>query len=325
MKKDEKLKVLIVDDVTDNIKILIDLLKHEYKTFFADNGEKALKLAQSKSPDLILLDIVMPEMDGYEVCRKLKSNSDTDDIPVIFISAMSEVGDEMKGLELGAVDYITKPISPPIVKARVKTHLNLRNAMQELKKLYTLALDSNPMTCLPGNTSIANRIENALQEKENVCVIYSDLDYFKAFNDKYGFALGDEVIMFTCQVFKDVVDEFHIKDAFIGHVGGDDFVLIVPSNLAKDIADAILRSFDEGIIQFYSTEDAEAKCIHTVNRQGEEQKFPIMSISLAGVDLSRNIYTRYVEVNDACAGSKKKSKSLPGSSFFMDRRTKKHQ
>ncbi|MBU0961985.1 MAG: response regulator, partial [Proteobacteria bacterium] len=107
-----KQKVLIVDDVKDNIKILIDLLKPDYKTYFADNGVKALELAQNKSPDLILLDIVMPQMDGYEVCQKLKSNLRTNDIPVIFISAMSDVGDETKGLEIGAVDYITKPISP---------------------------------------------------------------------------------------------------------------------------------------------------------------------------------------------------------------------
>jgi len=322
MTQDAKQKILVVDDVIDNIKILIDLLKPNYRTFFANNGEKALQIAQSKAPDLILLDIVMPEMDGFEVCRKLKSNSISCDIPVIFISAMNEVGDETKGLEVGAVDYITKPISPAIVKARVKTHLKLRKAMQDLKKLYTVALDSNPMTCLPGNTSISKRIEKALQEKENVCVIYADLDNFKAFNDKYGFALGDEVILFTCQVFKDAVAAVQIKDSFLGHIGGDDFVLIVPSNYTKETVDEIIQSFDEGIIQFYSSEDVKAKCIQTVNRQGEKQSFPLMSISLAGVDLSRNIYKRYVEVNDACTGAKKMAKSLPVSNFFMDRRQK---
>ncbi|ABM02818.1 response regulator receiver modulated diguanylate cyclase [Psychromonas ingrahamii 37] len=317
-----KQKVLIVDDIKDNIKVLIDLLKPEYKTFFATNGEKALELAQNMSPDIILLDIVMPEMDGFEVCQKLKSNPITCDIPVIFISAMSDIGDETKGLEVGAVDYITKPISPAIVKARVKNHLKLQEAMQELKRLYNTALDSNPNTGLPGNNSVAKQIKSALDTQENLCVIYSDLDNFKAFNDKYGFALGDEVIKFTCQVFQDVIGELNIKDAFIGHIGGDDFVLIVPSDLTQTVAEKIIQRFDHGVIKFYSSKDAEIKCIQSVDRQGESQIFPIMSISLAGVDLAHGIYKEYMEVNDVCATTKKIAKSMPGSSFFLNRRDK---
>ncbi|HEY7865645.1 MAG TPA: response regulator [Psychromonas sp.] len=315
-----KQKVLIVDDVIDNIKVLIDLLKPEYKIFFATNGEKALELAQNMAPDIILLDIVMPEMDGFEVCRKLKSNPITCDIPVIFISAMSDIGDETKGLEVGAVDYITKPISPAIVKARVKNHLKLREAMQELKRLYNTALDSNPNTGLPGNNSVAKQIKSALDNQENLAVIYSDLDNFKAFNDKYGFALGDDVIKFTCQVFQDVVDELNIKDAFVGHIGGDDFVLIVPSDLTQTVAEKIILRFDQGVIQFYSSEDAGTKCIQSVNRQGESQSFPLMSISLAGVSLANGVYKEYMEVNDVCATTKKRAKSMPGSSFFLNRR-----
>ncbi len=320
MHEEIKQKVLIVDDVLDNIKVLIDLLKPEYKTFFADNGEKALALAQNLAPDIILLDIVMPKMDGYEVCQKLKSNPITRDIPVIFISAKSEIGDETKGLEIGAVDYITKPISPAIVKARVKNHLKLREAMQELKRLYNTALDSNPMTGLPGNNSVAKQIKSALDTPENLSVIYSDLDNFKAFNDNYGFALGDEVIKFTCQILQDVVGELHIKDAFIGHIGGDDFVMIVPSDQTQTAAEKIILRFDEGVVKFYSREDAGAKCIQSVNRQGESQTFPLMSISLAGVDLAHGVYKEYMEVNDVCATTKKRAKLMPGSSFFLNRR-----
>ncbi|PKH02766.1 diguanylate cyclase response regulator [Psychromonas sp. MB-3u-54] len=315
-----KQKVLIVDDIKDNIKVLIDLLKPEYKTFFATNGEKALELAKNMIPDIILLDIVMPEMDGFEVCQKLKSNPITCDIPVIFISAKSNIGDEKKGLEVGAVDYITKPISPAIVKARVKNHLKLQEAMQELKRLYNTALDSNPMTGLPGNNSVAKQIKSALDTRENLSVIYSDLDNFKAYNDKYGFALGDQVIKFTCQVFQNVVAELNIKDAFIGHIGGDDFVLIVPSDLTQTVAEKIIHRFDQGVIKFYSSEDAETKCIQSVNRQGESETFPLMSISLAGVDLAQGVYKEYMEVNDVCATTKKIAKSMPGSSFFLNRR-----
>ncbi len=130
----DKQKILIVDDNRTNIKILIETLKDDYYISFAKSGQKALEIAMLDQPDLILLDIMMPEMDGYQVCRILKSDKKTGNIPVIFITARKEDEDETRGFELGAVDYITKPFSPAIVKARVKTHLSLKNARETLKR-----------------------------------------------------------------------------------------------------------------------------------------------------------------------------------------------
>jgi sigma-B regulation protein RsbU (phosphoserine phosphatase) len=136
---EEQQKILVVDDERLNINVLVDLLKPDYKMMAAKNGEQALKAVRvANPPDLILLDIMMPEMDGYEVCRRLKADEATRDIPVIFITAMGDTSDETKGLEAGAVDYITKPISPPIVQARVKTHLALKRNMVELQKAYKI-------------------------------------------------------------------------------------------------------------------------------------------------------------------------------------------
>ncbi|MGD9410816.1 MAG: SpoIIE family protein phosphatase [Desulfobacterales bacterium] len=130
----EKQTVLVVDDTPANIKVLMETLKDDYRIVAAVNGERALQLATSDpNPDIILLDVMMPEMDGYEVCAKLKADGKTRDIPIIFVTAMSDTQDETKGLELGAVDYITKPISPPVVSARVKNHLELRQAREILK------------------------------------------------------------------------------------------------------------------------------------------------------------------------------------------------
>ena len=132
--KGRKNTILLVDDSPENIDLLGDVLKQDYEIKVALSGEKALKIAGSKNlPDIILLDIMMPGMDGYEVCRRLKSDAKTQDIPVIFVTSMSEVEDETKGLEVGAIDYITKPISPAIVKARVKNHLELKEAREYLK------------------------------------------------------------------------------------------------------------------------------------------------------------------------------------------------
>jgi len=130
-----KPKILIVDDVIDNIKILIDLFKSDYKTFFADNGEKAIKLAKRKTPDLILLDIIMPDMNGYEVCKYLKEDKETQKIPIIFVTAMSEAMDEAKGFKLGAIDYVNKPFIPVVVKARVATHIALKHYQDHLEDL----------------------------------------------------------------------------------------------------------------------------------------------------------------------------------------------
>ncbi len=132
---DARSTVLVVDDTSDNLALMRDLLKPLYRTLFATNGEQALKLAAAaKSPQLILLDIMMPEMDGYEVCRRLKANPETADIPVIFLTAKSQPEDERRGLETGAVDYVTKPISPPILLARVKNHLFIKSAQDALKR-----------------------------------------------------------------------------------------------------------------------------------------------------------------------------------------------
>jgi phosphoserine phosphatase RsbU/P len=132
-------KILIVDDSRINLKVLTDVLKAEYKIMAAKNGEQALQAAvKNPLPDLILLDIMMPDMDGFEVCRRLKANAATREIPIIFVTGLDESTDEAKGLELGAVDYITKPISPPIVKARVKSHLALKHNMDALKEAYQI-------------------------------------------------------------------------------------------------------------------------------------------------------------------------------------------
>jgi len=129
--------------------------------------------------------------------------------------------------------------------------------------------------------------------------------------------------MYTSQILKEATLSTNDSDAFIGHIGGDDFVVMVPSERAQATADAISQQFEEGIIKFYNPEDAAAKCIQSINRKGEKQTFPLMSISMAGVDLSHGCYQQYIEVNEACAEVKKRAKGMPGSAFALDRRRRK--
>lgn len=320
MHRDNSKKILIIDDSIEHIKILIALLEDLYDVYFAKSGKEGLAILPSVSPDIILLDIMMPEMDGFTVCTKIKDEPKWQETPIIFISAQGADEDEKKGLELGAIDYITKPFSPSIVRARIKNHLQLRTAMQELKHLYSLALDANPITGLPGNNSIAQHIESKVASEENYCVIYTDIDNFKAYNDKYGFARGDEVIAFTSNTIQSAVRSSLCSNAFVGHVGGDDFILVIPSEYGSKIPKEIVRCFDQDIIKFYNRQDTDLRYIESKNRQGKPQIYPIMSLSIAGIDLRNRSYSTYLEVNDACAEMKKRAKESPGSTICFDRR-----
>ncbi len=316
---DKKYTIMIVDDEPLNLKLLSGLLREDYTLIAANSGRKALEIIEmGKIPDLILLDIMMPEIDGFEVCKILKGMERVKDIPVIFISAMNQVGDEEKGLAAGAVDYIRKPFVPSIVLARVNTHLRLSTSLSELKRLYKYALESNPLTGLPGNNAIMLRVNAALKNKEAVCVLYLDLDNFKAYNDKYGFAMGDKIILFTAELLSQQMED--MEDSFLAHIGGDDFFAIIPSDGHIEFLERFLNLFDKHIKQFYSQRDIGEGKIISVNRAGEKQEFPLVSVSIACVNLEKTKYTRYLEVNDACTALKKLAKQHLGSSYFEDRR-----
>ena len=313
-------KILIIDDSIEHIKILISLLADQHEVFFARSGEEGLEMLSTVMPDLILLDIVMPGMDGFEVCRRIKENGKWRETPLIFISVQGADDDETKGLELGAIDYIAKPFNPAIVRARINNHLQLRTAMLELERMYALALDANPVTGLPGNNSIARHIEMVLKGDANTSVIYTDIDNFKAYNDKYGFARGDEIIRFMAELLKNSVIEAECPEAFVGHVGGDDFILIAPSEHCANVTQNIVRNFDQDIITFYNRQDIDQRCIQAADRRGQLQIYPIMSISIAGINLSYRRYSSYLEVNDACVEMKKMAKAMPGSTICFDQR-----
>jgi len=232
-------KILIIDDTPTNIQILNEVLQGDYGIFFATNGPDGIRIAQREIPDLILLDIMMPEMDGYEVCAEIKSDPRTRQIPLIFITAMSDEGDEAKGLECGAIDYITKPISPPIVKARVKNHLELKRNRDILVKL-TVELDNknrelNLLAREDSLTGLANRrrfnevleaeIKRAGRYDQLLSLILCDVDFFKNYNDHYGHVAGDRCLQTIGQVlsgaFKRVSD-------LPARYGGEEFAVIFP-------------------------------------------------------------------------------------------------
>ena len=221
-----KRSILIVDDQPANIKVLANLLKSDYTIQVANNGAKALELSLKENPpDLILLDIVMPDMDGYRVCRVLKDNNRTSYIPVIFITAMDDVSDETKGFDLGAVDYISKPFHPDVVKARVRNHMNLKIKSDLLEN----------MSHLDGLTQIANRrhLDETLQSEvkrhkrseKPLGVVMLDIDFFKPFNDHYGHGKGDECLIKVVQALQSTLKR---PSDILARYGGEEFVVLLP-------------------------------------------------------------------------------------------------
>ena len=219
-----KAVVLIVDDVASNIQTLASVLKDEYQLKVATNGKRAIELAmQEPLVDLILLDVKMPEMDGYDVIEKLKENESTLNIPVIFVTANDTTSDEEKGLLAGAVDYITKPVRPAIVKARVKTHITLKLQRDEL--LY-IALNDK-LTGLHNRNYLTeigdSKFARAKRHSENLSVIICDVDFFKAVNDTYGHLGGDKVL----KAIGSLLNENKRAEDFCARYGGEEFVIVL--------------------------------------------------------------------------------------------------
>ena len=219
-------RVLIVDDERFNINVLVELLRPDYVTMVAKNGKQALKLARSDTPpDLILLDIMMPGMDGYEVCRRLRQEPLTENIPIIFVTALDEVESEEKGLELGAVDYIVKPISPLLVKLRVKNHIRLKQQNDLLRNLATL----DGLTGIPNRRRFDQYLEQEWQRSMRsgtfLSMVMMDIDFFKRYNDHYGHGAGDGCLRRVARALSGAV--LRAVD-LVARYGGEEFVCLLP-------------------------------------------------------------------------------------------------
>lgn len=237
--------VLIVDDEPGNIRILVELLRPYYTTRVATNGETALRIAMSENPpDLVLLDIMMPGMDGYEVCRKLKADPCTQHIPVIFITAKDSEEDQITGFETGAVDYVTKPFSPVIVKARVKTHVELK----KFREFYESLSLRDGLTCIANRRRFDEYLTAtwnlARRESSPLSLILIDIDYFKLFNDNYGHKEGDACLIRVAQT---LAASLRRSVDLMARYGGEEFGCILP-NTTLDGATAMAEKFREGIL-----------------------------------------------------------------------------
>jgi diguanylate cyclase (GGDEF)-like protein len=305
-------RVLVADDdpdILNVVKINFELDGFEVDT--AVDGEDALQKATTNPPNAIVLDIMMPRMDGLTALHRLRSQAATANIPIILLTARGLPEDRVRGLELGADDYITKPFDITELAARVRAVLRRTQSARDL----------SPLTGLPGNFRITAEVESAIQEGRDFALVHGDLDNFKAFNDHYGFMRGDEVIRFCASSFTGAAETLDLGDAFVGHIGGDDFVAIVPTDMAESFCKEVIERFDDGILDLYDTADALRGYIEVVDRRGERYAFPVVSLSIgvASTDV-RDIGTQW-EASAIAVEMKEFAKKQPGSTYRIDRRT----
>ena len=305
-------RILVVDDDPDILQFVrLNLELDGFAVELAGGGREALEFAAASPPDLMLLDVMMPEIDGLTVLRRLRSDPTTANIPVIVLTARSLAEDRVKGLDLGADDYITKPFDLEELIARVRTVLRRSQQMRDL----------SPLTGLPGNFRITAKLEECLETGDLIAVVHADLDNFKAFNDHYGFMRGDTVIKFTARTLLEAAEAVGDPIGFVGHVGGDDFVAIVMSENVKPFCDEIVTRFDDGILDQYDTADALQGYIEVTDRRGERHAFPICSLSMGVATAEHRRLTSEWEASSIASEMKEVAKRTPGTNYQIDRRT----
>lgn len=304
-------KILVIDDSELIQRLIADILGEEgYEVYSAYSGEEGLEKVARIKPDLIILDIVMSGLTGLEVCRILRADVSNNLTPIIMLTAQVSEDDKLIGLELGADDYIMKPFNNRELISRV------RNTLVRIERNRY----ANPLTGMCGNIEVQSELTYRLANNFEIAVIYCDLDNFKAFNDVYGFPKGDTAIRLTADVIRDAVQNVGNRDDFIGHIGGDDFIIITSWDKYEGICKMIIEDFDNKIVSLYNENDKKNGYIITKNRLGKVRTYPIMTISLAVVTNENNEYINPLEIGEAAAEVKKYVKTFTGNNYFKDRR-----
>jgi len=306
-----KQRVLVVEDETHLRDVLrIQLEADGFQVLQAKDGREALEVALQNLPDLVLLDVMLPYMDGYEVCRRLRGTFATHHIPIIILTAKAEIEGRIQGLEGGANDYVSKPWERRELLLRVRNALNWSRQQRA----------ASPLTGLPGNVSINEELGRRLALGTPFAMLQFDIDYFKAFNDYYGYARGDQAIQTLARILVESSHRFGGSANFIGHIGGDDFVVLTTPEVAEALGEAIIAEFVEAVKTLYDPEDLERAYVEVRNRRHAIERFPLMSVTIAMVSTDRHAVSHLAQLIDIAQELKAHGKGIPGSVLVGERR-----
>jgi diguanylate cyclase (GGDEF)-like protein len=305
--------VLVVDDDAILREIIgTNLELGGFNVLSAPDGPSALALLDDRLPDVVVLDVVMPLMDGYATLGRIRRHATASHVPVIVLTGGgSDTTEPVKSLEAGADDFISKPFSPQEMLARVRAKVRRANVDSSLQ----------PLTRLPGNIAIEHEVRRRFEAREPWAVIYADLDNFKAFNDHYGFVHGDDAIRLVSSTMSDTIKRIGEESDFLGHIGGDDFIIVTSPQRAESLARTVAETFDRDVPALYTATDRKNGWIAAKDRRGNNVRFPLMSLSLAIVTQSPRI-TSYQSIGEVAAELKSFAKRQPGSFVAMDKRNR---
>ena len=308
----ERSLVLVVEDEPDLARLIEHhLTRQNLEVHCAFDGPTAVEMATHLEPDLILLDVMMEGMDGYAVCEQLREDARTANAFIVMLTARVRAEDRMRGLASGADEYLTKPFDPYELVARVKA------ALRRVREMRALS----PLTGLPGNIHIQQRIERMVSDQRPFALLYADLDHFKAYNDHYGFVRGDRAIRVLADTIREAATEAGGTGSFVGHVGGDDFVMLVDPEQAVDVASRLVARFDAIVPSLYDPDDRRAGWIEVPDRRGAARRYPLLTLSIGVTSSVNRRFGHFGEVVTVANELKQFAKRHPGSSYALDRRT----
>ena len=303
-------EIYIIDDDDSSILVFRELFKDDKEYKFISVKSEQIDVALRNIPAIIIINEDAIEVDVIDLCKKIRNDDDNSITPVIVVSSDADKQHRIDILKQSIEYYIKKPVNEKYLYYTVKN----------LNRLMNINRRISPLTGLPGNVQIHAELKKRLANKEDFCVLYLDLDNFKAYNDVYGFLKGDQIIKFTADTIVTSVHDAYQEDTFVGHIGGDDFIAIIPGTNCEKLCQNIIASFDNNVLSFYTPEDVKKGYIEVPNRKGIIEQFPLTSISIGVVVATPNRFFNILEIGEVGAQVKHAAKSVVGSSYAIDKR-----
>jgi diguanylate cyclase (GGDEF)-like protein len=304
-------EILVVEDDAFLARLLtVELSSSGYRTRVAHDGEEALEAAFERCPDLVLADVMMPKLDGFELVRRLRADPRTEAVSIILLTARGQQADKLAGLSAGADDYIVKPFDNEELLARVAGVLRRAEYMRS----------QSPLTGLPGNVRIEDEIQARVDLGQPFAVLYLDLDNFKAYSDRYGFVRGDEALRSTGLLVREAAKGVAGARTFVGHIGGDDFVVVCDPEQAEAVAREVIRRFDAMAPSLYDEQDRARGGIDAEDRQGNVRRFPLLTVSIGIASTDARRFAHRAEAVGIATDLKNLAKRDAASSYATDRR-----
>ncbi len=303
-------EIYIIDDDDSSIVIFRELFKNDPDYKFISVKTEQIDIALKNIPSLIVINEDAIDRNVVELCKKIRKDEDNTITPVIVVSSKDSKDHRVKILQESVEYYIKKPVDEEYLYYTVK---NLNRLLSSNRRV-------SPLTGLPGNVQIHAELKKRITNKQPFSVLYLDLDNFKAYNDVYGFLKGDEIIEFTADMITKLVHSNELENTFVGHIGGDDFVAIVPGTNCEKLCQSLVAYFDEHVKKFFTEEDLEKGYIEVANRRGIIEKFPLTSLSIGVVMADVGRFHNILEIGEIGAQVKHAAKSVMGSCYAVDKR-----